>query len=119
MEGSGIYKYHCPSHKIDYVGETKRSFKIRDAEHRRAASNQKWTHSGLTQHMERCDSPIDGPKILYPMNGNDKNSKYNLRIMESLFIRKFNCGPGKGMNEDFGSYVTTTQWQPIFNKMGK
>ena len=22
LEKSGIYQYHCPSHKIDYVGET-------------------------------------------------------------------------------------------------
>ena len=40
-----------------------------------------------------------------------------LRVMEALHIRRLNCGPGKGMNEDMGSYVTTNQWQPILNKL--
>ena len=49
---------------------------------------------------------------------NDKNPKYHLRIMEALYIRRFNSGPNSGMNEDMGSYVTTNQWQPVFNRMG-
>ena len=34
-----------------------------------------------------------------------------------LFIRQLNGGPGKELNKDFGSYVTTTQWKPVFNKI--
>ena len=117
LDNSGIYKYHCPNHKKDYVGETKRSFKIRDEEHRKAAASGKWSHSGLTQHMERCDATIQGPQILFNANKRDKNPKFDLRVREALFIRRFNSGPGKGMNEDLGSYVTTTQWEPIFNRI--
>ena len=71
----------------------------------------------LTQHMEHCDADIEGPEILATADRRMKNPKFDLRVMENLFIKKYNCGPGKGMNEDFGSYVTTTQWQPVFNKL--
>ena len=109
--------YTCSQHKKEYVGETKRSFRVRDSEHRKAAELQRWNHSGLTQHMETCKATIDGPEILYISSGRQKNPKYDLRITEALNIRLFNCGPAKGMNEDFGSYVTTNQWQPVFNRM--
>ena len=117
MDKSGIYKYQCLTHKIDYVGETKRSFKTRDAEHRRAAATGKWSHSGLKQHMQTCDATIPKPEILYNANAKNKNPKFDLRVREALQIRRYNCGPGKGMNEDNGSYVTTTQWEPVFNRM--
>ena len=32
--------------------------------------------------------------------------------------RQYQCGPGKGMNQDYGSYVYTNQWQLVFNRMG-
>ena len=102
---------------MDYVGETKRSLKIRDGEHRKAAENGKWSHSGLTQHMERCKANIQGPEMLCTADGKRKNPKFDLRVKEALYIRRYNCGPGKGMNEDLGSYVSTTQWEPVFNRM--
>ena len=87
MEKSGVYKYTCPDHNTHYVGETKRSFRIRDSEHRKAATNQKWSHSGLTQHMEKCKAPIQGPDILCTSDTKKSNPKYDLRIMEALYIR--------------------------------
>ena len=51
---------------------------------------------------------------------NDKNKRkldYNLKVGEALEIKKENCGPGKGMNEDWGSYVKTDTWNPVFNTM--
>ena len=118
MEKSGIYQYSCPTHKSHYIGETKRSFSIRDKEHKKAAEQHKWAHSGLTQHMEKCTSAIEGPKILHTADDRIKNPKFDLRVREALYIRRYNCGPGRGMNEDYGSYVTTDQWQPVFNRMG-
>ena len=85
---------------------------------RKAAENQRWSHSGLTQHMENWKATIDGPEILHTSDNRLKNPKYDLRVREALFIRRFNAGPEHGMNEDMGSYVTTNQWQPVFNKMG-
>ena len=62
---------------------------------------------------------VEGPFIIETADRRNKNLKYDLRIGEALNIKRYNCGPGKGMNEDFGSYVTTTQWQPVFNKLGR
>ena len=69
--------------------------------------------------MEKCDGDIKGPEVLCTVNGkNTKNSlKYELRVKEALFIRRFDCGPFKGLNEDNGSYVKTTQWDPVFANM--
>ena len=118
MKRKGIYKYHCTTHDVNYVGETARSFEIRDKEHRKAAEQQKWSHSGLTQHMQNCDTPIDKPEILcFTENKNKLKLKYDLRVKEALFIQRHKSGPGKGMNEDYGSYVKTQAWTPVFNRM--
>ena len=118
MKRKGVYKHHCPTHDVDYIGETARSFEIRDKEHRKAAEGEKWSHSGLTQHMQHCTTPIEKPEILcFAENKNKNKLKYDLRVKESLFIHRYNCGPGKGMNEDWGSYVKTTAWTPVFNRM--
>ena len=88
-----------------YVGETSRSFNLR--------------HSGLTQHREKCDGDINGPHILCTVNQKCKknNMKHSLRVTEALFIRRYDCGPFKGMNEDNGYYVKTTQFDPAFAEM--
>ena len=84
----------------------------------KAAATGKWSHSGLTQHMEKCKGQIAGPEILCTTNHKNKNSlKHDLRVREALFIRRYDCGPHKGLNEDMGSYVKTTQWDPVFHGM--
>ena len=50
-------------------------------------------------------------------NKNKKKLAYDLKVREALEIRRNNCGPGNGLNEDFGAYVRTTQWNPVFHKM--
>ena len=86
---------------------------------RSIAEKEQWSHSGLTQHHQHCDGPIDDPTIL----SSAKRAKtkdalnFNLKVEESLWIRRRNCGPGKGMNEDWGTYVKTQAWTPVFNKM--
>ena len=48
----------------------------------------------------------------------DKNKKrlnYNLKVREALDIRRNNCGPGKGLNEDMGAYVKTDLWDPVLH----
>ena len=45
-----------------------------------------------------------------------KNKKllgYEMRIREALEIRRHNCGPGRGLNEDMGAYVRTDIWDPV------
>ena len=52
----------------------------------------------------------------------DKNKKrlmYDIKIRESLEIRRHNSGPGKGLNKDTGSYVKTDLWDPVLKQIGK
>ena len=52
------------------------------------------------------------------MNGKKKKRlAYNLKVREALEIKRHNCGPGHGLNEDLGAYVKTTQWNPVFHSM--
>ena len=119
LQGKGVYRYDCLDCRKSYIGETSRSFQVRHAEHMKAAQGGRWSHSGLTQHMEKCNGEIEGPSILCTANSkSSKNGmKYDLRVKEALFIRRYDCGPFKGMNEDNGSYVKTTQWDPVFADM--
>jgi hypothetical protein len=121
LKTKGIYKFQCLcSSDAIYVGETARSFEMRSSEHQQAADKGKWTHSGLTQYHQNCDAPIDWtkPEILSQVSGKDKKKmKYDLKVQEALFIKKFNCGPNHGLNEDWGSYVKTNSWAPILDKL--
>ena len=52
------------------------------------------------------------------MSGKNKRKlNYDLKVAEALEIKKHNCGPGKGLNEDWGAYVKTDAWNPVFNTM--
>ena len=48
---------------------------------------------------------------------NKKKINYDLKVGEALEIKKANCGPGRGLNEDWGAYVKTDAWNPVFNTM--
>ena len=43
---------------------------------------------------------------------------YDMCIREAQEIRRNNCGPGKGLNEDMGAYVKTDIWDTVLNFMG-
>jgi hypothetical protein len=62
-------------HNVQYVGETARSFETRDKEHRKAAEQGKWAHSGLTQHKQNCMAPIETPEILSIANAKKNKDK--------------------------------------------
>jgi hypothetical protein len=89
-------------------------------EHKKAAVTQKWLHSGITQHKENCHLPVDweNPTVIATMQHKNKNKLvYDLKICKALEIRKAQCGTGKGLNEEFGSYVRSGAWAPVFNKL--
>ncbi len=116
----GIYKFHCKcSPNAIYVGETRRSIETRAKEHKRATETENWSHSGLTQHKKICKEPMDWtPEVLSsPTIKNQQQLKHHLRVEEALWIRRLKCGPGKGLNEDYGSYVKTDVWTPVFSTM--
>ena len=61
----------------------------------------------------------DNPKVLKTMSSmNKKGLAYSLKVREALEIKRQNSGPGQGLNEDFGAYVKTAQWNPVFHEMG-
>ena len=116
----GIYKYICPKCGKVYIGQTRRCCETRWHEHQRAIEKQNWTHSGISQHHQHCDEPFDisNFQVIKTMTGKNKRKlDYDQRVWEALEIKKENCGPGKGMNEDWGSYVKTDAWNPVFNTM--
>ena len=117
MQQKGIYNFWCC--KKPYVGQTSRSFSIRSTEHANAEKNSKWAHSGIVQHRQTCKDPfVWKPQIL--STSRDKNKKrhqYNLRVEESLWIRRLKAGPGQGHNIDWGSNAKTWAWTPVLNAM--
>ena len=50
-------------------------------------------------------------------NKSKKKLTFDLKIREALEIRRRNCGPGRGLNEDYGAYVKTPMWNPVFHQM--
>ena len=117
----GVYLITCPCNESSkYVGQTNRTIENRAHEHKTAAEKNKWQHSGITQHKETCDQPVDwdNPTVLATYQSkNKKRLVYDLKIREALEIKRHNCGPGHGLNEDYGAYVKTTQWNPVFHSM--
>ena len=75
----------------------------------------------IQTHSMIKDAPISEPEILSTATIAKKKSKekvnHDILVQESLYIRRFDCGPNRGMNEDWGSYVKTTAWTPVFSRM--
>ena len=116
----GVYKLECPcSPSSVYIGQTIRPIATRGKEHERNAANGNYHHSGITQHKENCNAAVTWePEVLTNMtNKNKKKLAYDLKVREALEIRRHNCGPGRGLNEDMGAYVKTSLWNPVFHHM--
>ena len=57
---------------------------------------------------------------IYTAQGKNKQRQklmYDLRVREAFEIRKHDCGPGKGLNEDHGAYLRTDMWDPVLGGM--
>ena len=111
----GIYRYTCKKCNKVYIGQTACSWR----EHARAIEKGQWNHSGITQHHQHCDAfDMSSFEVIKTMSGkNKKKLNYDLKVAEALEIKKANCGPGRGLNEDWGAYVKTDAWNPVFNTM--
>ena len=115
-----VYKYICKKCNKVYIGQTARCCETRWKEHGRAIEKGQWAHSGISQHHQHCDEPFDlsNFEVVKTMaNKNKKKLNYDLKVREAFEIKKANCGPGKGLNEDWGAYVKTDAWNPVFNTM--
>ena len=116
----GVYKYVCPKCNKTYIGQTSRCCQTRWQEHKRAIEKGQWSLSGISQHHQHCDEPFDTANcevIKTFSNKNKKKLNYDLKVWEALELKKNNCGPGRGLNEDWGAYVKTNAWNPVFNTM--
>ena len=74
----GVYKLKCPcAPNSTYFGQTIRPISTRGKEHCAAAQKGNWSHSGIAQHKEKCDVPVDWkPEVLKNMtNGSPMISK--------------------------------------------
>ena len=73
------------------------------------------------QHKQTCDVPMDwnNPEIISRAQSkkNKDSLKYDLRVQESLWIRRYDCGPGRGLNEDWGAHAKSQSWIPVFSTM--
>ena len=87
-----------------YVGQTIRPIAIRGKE-QRAAEKGNWHYSSITQHKETCKEEVDWqPEVITTMqNKNKKKLTRDLKVREALEICRHNCGPGRGLNEDYGA----------------
>ena len=77
---------------------------------------EQWSHSGVTQHHQHCSLPfsLDNFTPVHNMQGKRRRKlEYDLCVREALEIRKHDCGPGRGLNEDMGAYVKTDIWDPV------
>ena len=74
----------------------------------------------MAQHKESCNEMVNWePTVITTMtNKSKKKLTYDLKVREALEIRRRNTGPGHGLNEDYGAYVKTAQWNPLFHSMG-
>ena len=117
---AGVYRLTCPcSPNAQYIGQTIRPILMRGKEHQKAAANGNWGHSGISQHKENCSEAVNWePEVITTVtNKNKKKLTYDLKVREALEIRRHNCGPGHGLNEDMGAYVKTSLWNPVFHQM--
>ena len=57
------------------------------------------------------------PEVLSRASMKNQQQLQHLRVAEALGIRRLVCGPGKGLNEDYGSYVRTDAWTTVFRNM--
>ena len=102
MRAGIIYSYNCPNCQVGYLGSSTRALKTRFSQHagisdrtgRQVAVQQ---HSSIREHTLTCQSRlhIDHFKIL-----DTCPNKIDLRILESIYIRKLR----PGLNQDQSSF---------------
>ena len=77
--------------------------------------------SGITRHAAECpvnDINWDNPTIYATFQNKNKRAlQKDLFVRESLEIRHNESGPGKGLNDDYSSYVKTNAWAPLLKKI--
>ena len=82
-----VYQYECECKKV-YIGESGRSLKTRESEHKRAIRNGDENHSGISKHVLETGHSIMWEKVkILAYEANWRKRK----IKEGIFIAKTNC----------------------------
>lgn len=113
----GVYIIPCKC-QSRYTGQTGAKVKKRTKEHQKAVFNGKYDESAISEHAKDCPHEVDWENV----KTLSVQPKYFHRcVRESLEIRRQNTGPDaeKGMNKDYGQYVTTNTWNPLLDKVNK
>ena len=99
-----------------YTGETKKRIATRNGEHEKAIFNGDVKGDALADHINRCGCHVRWDNVrtlsIEPM-------WFRRKVREALEIRRLGTGPDKtrGLNRDYGDYVTTNEWQTVFDKI--
>ena len=79
-----VYRYECQCKKV-YVGETGRSIKAREVEHKRAIRNMDENHSGVSKHVLETGHCIARDEVKILAFESDWQKR---KIKEGIFIEK-------------------------------
>ena len=102
-----VYKVPCSDFNAVYVGETKRTLKVRLSEHRQAVKSGN-TNNGIAVHVQDSNHTIDwkGATVEKRVSG-----YWQRRTEEAIEIRRMN----PNMNLDRGLLLPKV-WTPILNQ---
>ena len=102
---AGVYQVDCKC-GAEYIGETKKRICTRVSEHRKAAENENWKSSGLTEHCKDCN---DGVLWSEAKTICCESDYWRRKVREGLEIMK--CQPT--LNKDGGLGVSDS-WKALF-----
>ena len=100
-----------------YTGETKKQILTRNKEHEKAIFKND-QGDAVAEHQDKCGCNIDLSKVKTIAV---EPQWYRRKVREALEIRRLETGPNepKGINRDYGDYVTTDTWKSLFTKINQ
>ena len=117
LDKPGVYHIDCEC-EDKYVGETGCLVSTRESQHKQSIFKCNQKDSGLSEHALKCDQDVkwENNTIL-----SVQPNWYKRKVREALEIQYWDCGPNTrhGMNRDWGDYVTTQAWKPLFSNLRK
>ena len=111
----GVY-FIPTSCKKGYTGETKKKIGTRKTEHEKAVFKGDVRNDALAEHQQICNCQIEWENTetiaIEPI-------WFRRKVREALEIRRLKTGPRDpdGINRDYGDYVNTQTWLPLFDKI--
>ena len=89
---------------------------MRNKEHEKAVFNGDTKNDALADHHQSCKCTIKWDEI---KTLTVEPNYFRQKARESLEIRRIDTGPSnpKGMNRDYGDYVTSSTWTTLFDNI--